>query len=337
MKRIAFVSKGKAALVDWNIAPLPANCVRIKTLYTAISAGTERANLMGDGALSPAVRGVQEVTYPRYLGYSSTGIVTEVGAACRRIKVGDTVQAFWTSHSEYQNLPEARVQVIPEGVDPEDAAFAFIGSFPLASIRKMRVEIGESAMVMGLGILGLFAIQFLNACGATPIIAADPNPERRALALTMGADYAFDSTAPDFSDNIRAITNGKGVNCVVEVSGVGAALNQALDVTAKMGRVALLGCTRFPTEVDFYHDVHGKGVSLIGAHTNARPDVESYPGHWTHFDDCRAIMMLCKHKKINIAALRNGIYDPKDCEAVYDRLATDKNFPIGVGFDWSKL
>jgi threonine dehydrogenase-like Zn-dependent dehydrogenase len=95
-------------------------------------------------------------------------------------------------------------------------------------VRKLEIELGESAMVMGLGLLGIFAVQFCRLSGANPVIAADLNPERREVALKLGADYAFDPSAPDFADQVKAVTGGKGVRATVEVTGVSAAMKQAI-------------------------------------------------------------------------------------------------------------
>ena len=97
----------------------------------------------------------------------------------------------------------------------------------LGGVRKLEVELGESAMVMGLGLLGMFSVQFLRLSGANPLIAVDLNPERRELALNLGADYAFDPSAHDFVDQVMALTKGKGVRATVEVTGVSAAMKQA--------------------------------------------------------------------------------------------------------------
>ena len=98
----------------------------------------------------------------------------------------------------------------------------------LGGVRKLEIELGESAMVMGLGLLGIFAIQFCRLNGAYPVIAADLNPARRELALQLGADYAFDPSAPDFVEQVKAVTGGKGVRATVEVTGVSVAMKQAL-------------------------------------------------------------------------------------------------------------
>lgn len=337
MKQIVFTDYNRAELLDMPMPELGEGDVLIRTAYTAISTGTEKANITGNVTM-PGMRDKKvENVFPRYLGYSESGIVEAVGAKVTRFKKGDRVMSFWGAHRQYQVLPEAQVVHVPDNVDLLDAAFVFIGTFPLAALRKTRVEVGESAMVVGLGILGQMSVMLLRAAGAVPIIAVNRGEERRKLALSYGADYAFDPSQPDFEENVRRVTGGRGVSTVIEVTGNGEALTQALRCTAKMGRVALLGCTREPTEVNFYYDVHLPGIELYGAHTFARPDVESYPGHWTHQDDCTALLKLMSTGRIDFHSLIKEIHAPQEAGEVYSCLVSDRNFPIGVAFDWSKV
>ena len=337
MKQIVFTEYGRTELLEMPVPALKENEVRIQTAYSAISTGTEKANITGDVSM-PGMRGKKvENVFPRYLGYSESGIVEEVGAAVTGLKHGDRVMSFWGHHSQYQVLPESQVIRIPDEVDLLDAAFVFIGTFPLAAVRKVAVEVGESAMVVGLGILGQMSVQLLRIAGAAPVIAVNRGEARRELALKLGADYAFNPNNADFEQKVRELTDGKGVVAMIEVTGNGPALNQGLRCMAKMGRVALLGCTRRPSEVDFYYDVHLPGVALFGAHTFARPEVESYPHHWTHQDDCKALLKLMQMGRLDLRPLVQEIHSPAECTDVYSRLVNDKDFPIVVAFDWSRL
>lgn len=214
---------------------------------------------------------------------------------------------------------------------------ALISTFPLAAIRKTKLEIGESAMVMGLGILGIFAVQELKVAGAYPVIAVDPVKERREFALKLGADYALDPTDDNFVKEVIALSDG-GVNVCIEVTGLGIGLIQALDCMKQMGRVALLGCTHSSHfEIDYYGKVHGRGISLIGAHTLARPKIESSAGLWTDVDDLKAILNLVKGKRLNFKDMICEIHSPKEANEIYNRLVNEKNFPIGVLFDWRNI
>ena len=83
--------------------------------------------------------------------------------------------------------------------------------------------------------------------------------------------------------------------------------------------------------------VHAKGISLIGAHTVARPKVESSSGLWTDEDDLKNVMNLVKGKRLNFKDMISEIHSPEEANEVFNRLATEKNFPIGVLFDWKMI
>lgn len=335
-KRIVFVEQNRAELLEAEMPAPGAGQVRVRMMFSSVSSGTERANLTGDVNVNARAAADEKPVFPRYSGYSSAGVIDAVGDGVTDYHVGDRVAMTWSTHSLYQLAEPRNLYHLPEAVSFQDAALYHIACFPLAAIRKCRLEIGESALVMGLGILGLFAVTLLRAAGAAPVIAVDPVAEKREKALRCGADYALDPFAPDFAETVHTLTNG-GANVAIEVTGVGAGLNGALDCMAKMGRVALLGCTRNSDfTVDYYRKVHGRGVSLIGAHTIARPEVESSAGLWTLRDDMQSIIRLSVLGRISLIDLVDEVHTPEEAAAVYDRLAHDKMFPI-VQFDWRNL
>ena len=331
-KQILFTGIGKAELLDREISEIADDEVIIKTEYSAISAGTERANLVAEP--NTASKG----KFPWAEGYSSVGIITEVGASVKNYKVGDRVLVYHGVHAEYNKVKERALTLVPDGVDPKDAALVIIAAMGLGGVRKLNIEIGESAMIIGLGLLGMFSVEFARLAGANPVIVSDLSAERRELALKLGADYALNPADPDYIEQVKKITKGKGVNAIVEVTGVSIALRQALDCSSYMGRISLLGCTRIPDcDINYYQQVHRPGVKLIGAHNMVRPKFESFPGHWTMHDDCACILDLLAAKRIEAAPIIAEVLTPHDAPMIYDRLANDRNFPLGVLFDWSKL
>ena len=333
-KQIVFTAPQKAELLEVECAAPGAGEVTVTLEYSAVSAGTEKANFMG--VRNSIHVGEDDVpSFPITVGYSAAGIVSAVGEGVTGVAVGDRVGVYWGKHKKQITVREEKVYKLPEGVSTKEASMALISTFPLAAIRKTRLEIGESAMVMGLGILGIFAVQQLKAAGAYPVIAVDPVAERREFALKLGADIALDPTKPDFSDTVMALTGG-GVNVCIEVTGLGIGLVQALDCMAQMGRVALLGCTRSSKfEIDYYGKVHGRGVSLIGAHTMARPRHETSAGLWTEKDDLRTVLSLICGGRLNFEDMICEVRSPAEAQDVYARLVSDKNAPIGVLFDWN--
>ena len=334
-KRIIFPRAGVAELQEYE-APVPKSGeVLVRLMVSTISSGTERANLSGE--INISIRDQSPVAiFPRAGGYSSAGIVEAVGEGVRKFHPGDRVALSWSTHSEFCCLPEKFVHTLDDELTFEQGALLHISIFPLAAIRKCRVEIGESAIVMGQGILGLIALPLLKAAGAVPVIAADPIPEKREKALACGADYALDPFAPDFSEKVKELTGG-GVKTAIEVTGNGKALDTVLDCMARFGRVALLGCTRHSDfTIDYYHKVHGPGITMIGAHTDARPENDSSSGWWTQPDDVKVVMQLIRFGRYDPAKMIDETHSPSEAPEVYAKLLNEPSFPM-VQFDWRKL
>ena len=327
-KTIVFTAPHCAQLLEQETKPLTPESVLVRMEYSVVSGGTERANLTA----MPNTRR----RFPSFPGYCGIGTVAEVGDAVTSVVPGDRVLVYHGRHAQYCVVPAAKVtKVTQESLDSIEAAFVIIASMGLGGVRKLEFELGESAMVMGLGLLGMFSVQFLRLSGAYPLIAADLNPARRALALELGADYALDPSAPDFVQQVKNITGGKGVKATVEVTGVSAAMKQALQCAAQMGRISLLGCTRISDcAVDYYSQVHFPGVKLIGAHNSVRPLVESYPHHWTHQDDCKAILALLAAGRVQVKPLISRVVKPEQAPEIYTQLCEDPLFPMGTVFDW---
>lgn len=330
MKKIVFTKKDTAELIEAKDRAPENGEVRIKLAFSTVSAGTERALLTGNEEGGENFR----FGFPSSSGYSGSGIITDVGPNVTEYKVGDRVMVHGGGHQQYCTVPLKEIVPIPDNVSLEEAALVIIAGFSLAAIRKAKICLGDSCLVTGLGILGLFAVQFAKLSGAYPVIGADFLPERRELAKKLGADIVLDPSDPTFSEQCKAF-NG-GMNSAIEVTGNPNALKQVLSVTAKFGKVILLGCTRDMTEVDFYNDVHRPGIELIGAHSGARPTLESHSGFYTEMDDCRVILSYLSAGRLNFKPIISEQHSPSEATEVYSRLAA-KKFPIGVQFDWSKL
>lgn len=336
-KQIVFTEPCVAKLLENSIEEPKEGQVQVKLAVSTVSSGTERANLIGDPSLSPAAAGGPP-SYPRIMGYSSAGIIQSVSEGITDLKPGDRVAVSWSIHSQLVNVGWGRSNAykLPDNVSFNDAALFHISIFPMAAIRKCRLEIGESAIVMGMGVLGLTAIPLLKAAGAVPVIAVDPVAEKREKALAVGADYALDPYDKAFAKTVKEITNG-GARVGIEVTGVGAGLDGILDCMARFGRVALLGCTRNKNfTIDYYRKVHGPGITLVGAHTDARPEFESRDGWWTQDDDMHSVIKLSEMGRLHLSDMVDEIYSPEAAPEVYTRLANEKAFPL-VQFDWSRL
>jgi len=328
---IVFESVGRAVLEPFDVPRPGPGEVLLQNDYTIVSAGTERANLLGLPNTSLA--------FPYYPGYSGVGRVVALGDGVDNAAVGDRALASFSGHRSHAVQRASDLTVVHnERIDSLDAALVVIGAMGLQGVRKLKLELGESAMVIGLGILGIFATQLAMLGGAVPVIVSDFDGKRRDLALSLGADHAFSPDEDDLPDKVRALTHGKGADGIVEVTGVASALQEALTCVAWQGRISLLGCTRVPdASIDFYQYVHKRGISLIGAHTFVRPERDSYPGCWTTQDDYRTLLSLIAAGRLRVRPIISEVVSPERAPAIYARLAEEKHPPLGIAFDWEQV
>lgn len=330
-QRITFEAKGKVTLQSYEVpAPKPDE-ILLENQYSVVSAGTECANLMN----LPNTSG----KFPYHPGYCGIGRVIAIGDAIENVNIGDRALANFSGHRSHAIQQRDRITIVrDDAIDSLDATFVVIAAMSLQGIRKLQIQIGESSMIIGLGILGMFATQLAALDGAIPVIVSDYSPRRRELALKLGADHAFSPDEKDLPEKIKELTYGKGADTIVEVTGIAVALKQALTYIARQGRISLLGCTRIPdAEIDFYKYIHHRGVSLIGAHTFVRPKVDSYPGYWTEQDDFRTLLALLSTGKLQAKPLISEILSPQQAPQLYQRLVETKDPPLGIVFDWHQL
>lgn len=325
-KCLKLLSKNNVDIFDFDV-PMPGpGQVLIENDFTAVSAGTELANIM-----------MLPNTYNSINGYSGCGRIIELGEGVSNVKLGDRVIDNWGSHKSH-NIKNANelTLVNDDRISSLEASFVLIATFPMHGLRRTKLELGESAMIIGQGLLGLFAVQFAALSGAVPVVVSDLNPKRLELSRQLGADYAFSPAEEDYVKKVIAATDGKGVDCIVEVTGAAVAMRQALECAAMFGRISLLGCTRVSDcDIDFYQLVHKRGVTLVGTHTAARPRVESSSGFWTERDEMKAVMKLISHGKLKVKPIISDIISPADAHAFYLSIIESKNPNVGYAFDWS--
>lgn len=338
MKKVSIVyfpEKERAAFEE-NLenCELKPNQVLVKIDYDLISAGTELANYHALPNTESAGG-----KFPCYTGYTTSGHVVRIGEAVTKYKVGDHVIATWGRHRSWLICEEdKRIYPVPEGFDMKIAAAAHLCSFPMLAIRKLQIQLGEACLIAGQGLLGLLAGQLARIAGAYPVIVSDCSPERRELALKLGADHALDPLDPDYIKKVLELTGGKGVESAVEVTGNINALQQCLECIAFNGRISLLGCTRISDKtIDFYKYVHRRGIYLIGTHTFARPKVDA--AHWgcSEFEDYRTFFKLVTSGRLNVAPIISEVASPKDAEAIFQKIGMQENPPLGILLDWTNI
>jgi len=326
-KRVVFRGKGLVEVENFDVREPKKDEVLIRTVSTLISPGTETAFLMA----LPNTSGV----FPQYPGYSNAGIVERIGDEVTSVRVGDKV-ASSKPHASHVIAKEDKVFTIPDAVSYDEASFFKLGAIALQGVRKGMIELGESVVVIGQGLIGILALQLAKLSGGIPVIGIDLYDYRLSLSSKLGADYTINPLREKPKDRILELTDGKGASVVIEATGNPEAIPVALKLAGRCGRVILLGSTRGENTVNFYRDVHTKGLHIIGAHNNIRPRYESSYGFWTIEDDSRLILKLIEKRLLKVKDLITLKMSFNKVKEAYRRLIELKGETMGIILDWSE-
>jgi len=227
----------RAVTIQREEAPPPnRNEVRIAAISSLISHGTERLVYRGevDPTLPldlPTLRG--SFAFPLKYGYAIAGRVIDVGADVTGLQVGDLVAALHPHQSVF-TIAAHLVKRLPDNFDPALGGFYANVETALTICHDAAPRLGETVLVCGQGVVGLLVTQLLRMAGAQ-VIAVDPVPQRRALATQFGA-IALAQADPAA---IACLTEGRGADIAIEVSGAPTALQQTIDAVAVEGLVVV--------------------------------------------------------------------------------------------------
>lgn len=231
---------------------------------------------------------------PITLGHEVAGEVEWVGANVNPIKASDRVclhyniscgschycktgkEQFCTTvkmighhvdggYAEYIAVPARNAIPLPEEISFEEGATLMCASATaLHALRRGRVKEGETVAVFGIGGLGLSAIQLAKTLGAVEVYAVDIKQEKLELASEYGA-IPVDAGRLDPVEEIRRLTQGKGVNVALEMIGLSATMKQTIQSLGVLGRAVIVGLSQVPLEVYPYHTLIGYEAEIIGS------------------------------------------------------------------------
>lgn len=328
-KGIVAIEKGNARMIEVEVPNPGPHEVQIRMAASLVSAGTERAWVNGVPNATP--------DYPYVPGYCCAGWVEKVGSKVTRFKPGERVTSFAVDvgHRELGNVKDTDVVHIPDGVSFEHASFASLGQTSLQGVRKCRIELGESVACLGLGIVGILAMQYTHLAGAQPAIALDRVPKRLEIARACNADVVIDNGKAGWEDELKSVTRGKGPAVVIDNTGVPACMVQSCQLAAEYARVYILGCPRGTVDFNFWKDVQKKSITIIGAHAvDSIPTYESYPHFWTYVDDAACFLNFVKSGAIKLDPMIDQVVGKQDAEAAYRNLIEFNKEALGMIINW---
>jgi threonine dehydrogenase-like Zn-dependent dehydrogenase len=260
----ALVAPGPGRLVVDEV-PEPAHGpgqVLVRTRVTAVSAGTELRMLYRDQDEPPEASTGPAWPAVGAFGYLACGDVVATGPGVTGLAVGDRVTCGtgWGAHAELLAVDAATVHVLPPGLSYLDGACAYWAVPPLCGILAARPDYYDDVAVVGLGPLGLAAVQMLGPM-CRRVIAIDPVAARCALAEEFGA-VAVDATSADVPAQVERVSPGRpGV--VIQAAGTQAALELALGIAAEQGVVANVGTLPKLSGFDLFWPMQWSGARVV--------------------------------------------------------------------------
>jgi 2-desacetyl-2-hydroxyethyl bacteriochlorophyllide A dehydrogenase len=239
-RAVWFAAPRAAELRAERVPPPGPGEVRVRSIVSAISHGTEmlvyRGEVPPDLPLDlPTFAG--GFSFPIKHGYATVGRVLDSGPGVDDLSPEDLVFVHHPHQESFTVRGDLPVR-LPEGVDPASGAFFANLETALNVVHDTPLRLGETALVLGQGVVGLLITQLLRLAGAGRVLAVEPLRKRRELALEMGADAAFEP-GEGLRERVLEATGGRGADVAIEASSSGAVLQDAVDAVAAEGTVVV--------------------------------------------------------------------------------------------------
>lgn len=332
---LRFSAPRHVELVDLPSPPLEPDTVRVRTLVSGISAGTEMSAYRGSnpylhGTWDPEMHlfdtsATQELSYPLDgWGYSEVGEVVEVGPLGDRwagtVSVGDRVWGIWGHRAEHV-IPVERVagHQIDPALDPAVGTFNRVAAVALNAVLCSEATIGTTVAVVGQGVIGLLATRFAAMTGAR-VIAVESVPLRRDMARRMGASEVIEPSA-DVARRVRRAAGAPGgLDAAIELSGTYPGLQSAISLVGPDGIVAAAGFYQGPGALALGTEFHHNRVDLRASQIGSAP--RYLHARWTRERLHETAARLLHDSADLVTALVTDRFAFADAAAAYERVDT---------------
>ncbi len=265
---------------------------------------------------------------PMPLGYCNVGRVIAVGSGVTDLKIGDRV-ASNGQHAEFVCIPQNLVAHIPDGVADEEAAFTVIGAIGLQGIRLINPNLGETIVVIGLGLIGLITAQLLSANGCN-VIGIDLDEAKLKIAADKGIKTINPKDGDDPVKSVMEMSNGVGADGVVITASAKTndIIAQAAQMSRKRGRIVLVGVIGLNiSRADFYEKELTFQVSCSygpGRYDhNYEQKGQDYPlpyVRWTEKRNFETILNALASKRLDVQPMITEIIELEDFEKIYGNI-----------------
>src|SRR5262245_59380315 len=339
VRQAVIIEPFRVEIRDASLPDLASNQILVECAASAISAGTELAVYTGSHQWLKDPR-MTDWKFPFRPGYSAAGTVVAVGSDVKGWKPGDRV-SYAGNHATHELLTigheRGRPWKLPQGLAADKAAVACVARYGLGAAIRAGITLGRSAAVLGLGIIGQFALRCLIAAGAAPVIGIDAVPMRRKAALAAGADAALDPAAGDVKQQLHDFLGRRGAEIVADATGVPDAVPVAMSLACDGGQVVVVGSPRGRAkEVNFYDDLHRRYIEVTGAHGNMlfEPAHTRLAGAWDIDKAQHWLLHALRSGRLSLDGLVTHRIGPERLGDAYEGLLKKKDEYLGVVVRW---
>lgn len=360
--------------VDSVPAPaLKSGGMLVKNHYSLISAGTEKSTvdlvkmsmvqkarsrpddvkkvlqeIKQNGFLATYKKVMSKLDTGKPMGYSSAGVVIAVDQNISGFKVGDRVAcagAGYASHADIVFVPKNLAVKVPDEVGLDEAAYTTLGSIAMQGVRQANPTLGENVVVIGLGLVGLLAVQILKANGCR-VLGIDTNPDSVLLAKKVGADNSCERSA-DVAQIVRSFTDGYGADAVVIAAATRSSdpVSLAGEIARDRSRIVMIGATgmNIPRQPYYMKELEFKLSRSYGPgryDSGYEEGGVDYPiGYvrWTENRNIKEFVNLLRDKKVDVKALTTHRFPIESAQQAYKMISGEsKETYIGILLEYEK-
>jgi 2-desacetyl-2-hydroxyethyl bacteriochlorophyllide A dehydrogenase len=329
---VSFIAPREVRLVPCEEQPLRPGCVRVRTWYSGVSAGTELTAYRGtnpyvtrqwDAERRLFVEGEPSFRYPvEGWGYSEVGEVVDVsedagGQEAGPVR-GDVVHGIWGHRSDAVVPAAAVASRVWTGEDPVSGTFARVGSVALNAVLAADIRLGDRVAVFGQGVIGLLATRLAVLHGAE-VVAVDGLPRRMEAARRMGAGEVVPVDALGGAGAAVRAWSAGGVDSAIELSGSHRALHEAVRSVVVDGTVVAAGFYQGgAADLRLGEEFHHNRVRIVASQIGGTPP--SLGARWDQPRLVSTFMEQVRRGQVDVRSLVTDIVAAAEVAAVFERL-----------------
>jgi 2-desacetyl-2-hydroxyethyl bacteriochlorophyllide A dehydrogenase len=342
---LRFSAPRTAEVVNYQDPHAVAGEALVETLYSGISAGTELTAYRGsnpylakrwDSDRRLFMPGTSTQHYPLDgWGYEEVGRVVDVGSAADTDLVGRLMWGTWGHRTvAVRPVEYVRPRLLPKESKPVTGIFAKIGAIALNAILDADIHVGEHVAIFGAGVPGQITAQLARLNGGR-VTVVDPVPARRGMAERLGADVVLDPDTSDVAEEVRAMTDNRGADVVIEMSGSYHALGEAVRTAAYSSRVVAAGFFQGAgTPLQLSNEFHHNRIAIVGSQiSGVAPHLQH---RWNELRMSDTALALEREGRLHLQELVTHVLPAEEAPAAFEMLDTAPEDALQVVLDYAR-